>query len=67
MYHCQIEEVTDIKKSYQLLEKSGLRDSSEAQIAAQKQELSTRSTEVGIYHTRQDPRGKLCKDAAETV
>ena len=68
MYHRQIEEVADIKKSYQWLEKAGLKDSTEALImAAQEQALSTRSIEVGIYHTRQDPRCRLCKDAPETV
>lgn len=38
MYHRQIEEVADIKKSYQWLEKAGLKDSTEALImAAQEQ------------------------------
>ena len=53
MYHRQIEEVADIKKSYQWLEKAGLKDSTEALImAAQEQALSTRSIKAGIYHTR---------------
>ena len=34
MYHCQIEEVADIKKSYQWLENAGLTDSTEALIMA---------------------------------
>ncbi len=68
VYHRQIEEVADIKKSYQWLEKAGLKDSTEALImAAQEQALSTRSIEAGVYHTRQDPRCRLCKDAPETV
>ena len=68
MYHRQIEEVADIKKSYQWLEKAGLKDSTEALImAAQEQALSTRSIEAGNYHTRQDSRCRLCKDAPETV
>ena len=68
MYHQQIDEVVDIKKTYQWLEKAGLKDSTEALImAAQEQELSTRSVEAGIYHTRQDPRWRLCKDVPETV
>ena len=68
MYHQQIAEVADIRKSYQWLEKAGLADSTEALIlAAQEQALGTRSIEAGVYHTRQDPRCRLCKDASETV
>uniref|UniRef100_A0A7N8XHF5 Reverse transcriptase domain-containing protein n=1 Tax=Mastacembelus armatus TaxID=205130 RepID=A0A7N8XHF5_9TELE len=68
MYHRQIQEVADIEKSYRWLEKAGLKDSTEALIvAAQEQALSTRSIEAGIYHTRQDPRCRLCKDAPETI
>ena len=43
MYHWQIEEVADIKKSNQWLEKIGL-----ALIMA----LFTRTIEAGVYHTR---------------
>lgn len=51
-----MESVAEIRKSYQWLEKAGLKDSREALImAAQQQALSTRATEAGIYHTRQDP------------
>lgn len=68
MYHRQIEEVADIEKTYQWLEKAGLKDSTEALImAAQEQALNTRSIEAGVYHTRQDPRCRLCKEAPETV
>lgn len=28
---------------------------------------STRSIEAGVYHTRQNPRCMLCKDAPETI
>ena len=60
--------LTDIKKTYQWLERAGLRDSAEALIiAAQEQVLDTSSIEAGVYHTRQDPRCRLCKDAPETV
>ena len=60
--------MADIRKSYQWLEKAGLTDSTEALIlAAQEQALGTRSIEAGVYHTRQDPRCRLCKDASETV
>ena len=53
MYHRQIVEVADIRKSYQWLEKAGLADSTEALIlAAQKQALGTRSIEAGVYHTQ---------------
>uniref|UniRef100_A0A087XGF1 Reverse transcriptase zinc-binding domain-containing protein n=2 Tax=Poecilia formosa TaxID=48698 RepID=A0A087XGF1_POEFO len=58
----------DIRKSYQWLEKAGLKDSTEALIlAAQEQALNTRAIEAQIYHTRQDPRCRLCKEASETV
>ncbi|KAF7659584.1 hypothetical protein LDENG_00296340 [Lucifuga dentata] len=36
-------------------------------MAAQEQALSTRSIEAGVYHTRQDPQCRLCKDTPETV
>ena len=68
MYHRQIVEVADIRKSYQWLEKAGLTDSTEALIlAAQEQAPGTRWIEAGVYHTRQDIRCRLCKDASETV
>ncbi|KAF7640632.1 hypothetical protein LDENG_00028300 [Lucifuga dentata] len=55
MYHRQT--VADITKSYQWLEKAGLKDSTEALImAAQEQALRTRSIEAGVYHSRQDPQ-----------
>uniref|UniRef100_A0A3B3HR86 Carbohydrate sulfotransferase n=1 Tax=Oryzias latipes TaxID=8090 RepID=A0A3B3HR86_ORYLA len=67
MYHWTITEVADIKKSYQWLERAGLQDSTEALIlAAQEQALSTRAIEAQIYHTRQDPRCRLCKEVACT-
>ena len=68
MYHRQIEEVADIEKTYQWLEKAGLRDSTEALImAAQEQALGTRAIEAKIYKSRSDPRCRLCKDAPATV
>uniref|UniRef100_A0A8C4WGB1 Reverse transcriptase domain-containing protein n=1 Tax=Gopherus evgoodei TaxID=1825980 RepID=A0A8C4WGB1_9SAUR len=68
MYHRQIAEVADIGKSYQRLERAGLKDSTEALIiAAQEQALSTRSIEAGFYHTGEDPRCRLCREASETV
>ncbi|TWW69428.1 ATP-dependent Clp protease proteolytic subunit, mitochondrial [Takifugu flavidus] len=58
----------NIEKNYQWLKKSGLKDSTEALLmAAQEQALSTRATEARVYHTRQDPRCRLCGDAPETV
>ena len=49
MYPHQIEEVADIKKTYQCLEKAGLTDSTEALImVAQEQALSTRAIEDRI-------------------
>ena len=36
-------------------------------MAAKEQTLNTRSIEAKVYHTRQDPRCRLCKDAPETV
>ncbi|KAI3377065.1 hypothetical protein L3Q82_000275 [Scortum barcoo] len=68
MYHRQIEEVPDIRKSYQWLEKAGLKDSTEVLImVAQEPALSTRVIEARVYHTRQDPRCRLCKEAPETI
>ena len=68
MYHRNITEVADLKKSYQWLERAGLKDSTEALImAAQEQALNTRAIEAQIYHTRQDPRCRLCKEAPETI
>ncbi|TKS64906.1 N-lysine methyltransferase KMT5A [Collichthys lucidus] len=68
MYHRQIEEVADIKKSYQWLDNAGLTDSTEALImAAQEQARSTRAIEARIYQSRPDPGCRLCKEALETV
>ena len=68
MYHRQVEEVADIKKTYQWLENAGLTDSTEALImAAQEQALTTRAIEARVYQSRSDPRCRLCKDAPETV
>ncbi|XP_055368950.1 uncharacterized protein LOC129604859 [Betta splendens] len=36
-------------------------------LAAQEQALSTRPIEARIYHTRQDPRCRLCKEAPESI
>ena len=64
----QIEEVADVGKIYQWLGKAGLKDSTVALImAAQEQALNTRSIEAGVYHTKQDPRCRLSKDAPEIV
>ena len=64
MYHRQIEEVADIRKTNQWQEKADLRDSTEALIiAAQEQALKT----MEVYHTRQDLMCRLCKDAPGTV
>ena len=60
--------MADLGKSYQWLERAGLKDSIEALIiAAQEQALSTRSIEAGIYHTRQDLRCRRCREASKTV
>lgn len=68
MYHQQVQKLAYIKKSYQWPEKAGLKDTTEAQMmAAQEQALSTKSTETRIYHSRQDPRCRLYKDAPEIV
>lgn len=60
--------MADLERSYRWLEKAGLKISTEALImAAQGQAQSTRSIEAGVYHTRQNPRCRLSKDASETV
>ena len=67
-YHQQTEDVADIKKTYQWLERAGLRDSTEAVImAAREQVLNTRLIEVGVYHTRHDQRSRLRKGVPQTV
>ncbi|TWW69263.1 hypothetical protein D4764_18G0000690 [Takifugu flavidus] len=64
----KIKEVADIEKTYQWLEKAGLKDSTEALLmAAQEQALNTRAIEARVYHSRQDHRCRLCGDAPETV
>ncbi|TWW73235.1 hypothetical protein D4764_15G0006290 [Takifugu flavidus] len=53
MDHRQIEEVADIKKTYQELEKAGLEESTEELImAAQELALSTRAIEARVHQTR---------------
>lgn len=60
MYHRNINEVADFRKSYQWLDKSGLKNSTEVLImAAKEQALSTRTIEAQIYHSRQDPRCRV--------
>jgi len=54
--HRQIEEVAGIEKSNQWIEEAGV-----------EQALSTRVIEAWVYHIRQDPRCRLCKEASETV
>ena len=67
-HHRDIQEVADLEKSYQWLEKSNLKANTEALImAAQEQALKTRVTETRIYHTRQDPKCRLCKQQDETI
>ena len=57
MYHKQIEEVADIEKSYQWLEKTGLRDSTEALIMsaqALSTALRTGRTQKRLWSTTSD-------------
>ena len=57
-----------MRKIYQWLEKTSLKDSSEAPIIpAQIQALNTGLIEAEAYHTRQEPSCRLCKEARETV
>ena len=52
MYHRQIVEMADIRKSYQWLKKAGLTDSTESLIlAAQEQALGTRSRPDSPTHS----------------
>ena len=68
MYHRQMKEVSDMEKTYQWMEKAGLKDSTEALLmAAQEQALNTRAIEAGVYHTRPDPRCRRCREEPETV
>lgn len=64
----QIEEVADINKSFQGLDRAELKDSTETLIIeAQKQSLSTEAIENRVHHMRQDLGCGLCKAAPETV
>lgn len=55
-------------EKYINVEKSYLKDSTEALImAAREQGLSKRSKEAGVCYTRQEARCRLCKDASEIV
>ncbi|KAL4005205.1 hypothetical protein ACER0C_004918 [Sarotherodon galilaeus] len=66
MYHRQIAEVADIQKSYQILDKAGLKDSTEALIlAVQEQALCTRSIEAAVYHTGLLNGSSLCSGRLE--
>ena len=47
--------MVDIEKTYQWPEKAGLRDSTEALIMVE-QERALTLKQVGVYHTRQDPK-----------
>lgn len=59
MYHQEIEEVADIEKSCQWLDKAGLKDRAELLIIA----LTASLVKASVYHTRQNARCRLCKDA----
>ena len=53
MYHRQIEEVADMEKTYQWLEKAGLKDSTEALLLVEEDRaLRTGPVEAVVYHTR---------------
>ena len=64
MYYWHIEEVADSEKTYQYLEKAGLKDSIGALIMTEQEKaLNARL----FYHTRQNPMCRLCKKAPGTV
>lgn len=68
IYHRQIEEVADIKKSYQWLDKAGAKDSTKALILTEQELfLSTGLVEALVYYTRRDPICRLCRNAPETI
>ena len=67
-FHQNISKIADLNKSYQWLEKTNIRDNTEALImAAQEQALKTRAIEAKIYHTRQDSKCRLCGENDETI
>lgn len=49
------------------MERAKLKNSTEALIIIAQQALSARSIKAGVYHTRQDLRYRLCREAAEIV
>ena len=68
MDHHQTEEVADIRKTYQWMEKAGLKDSTEALImAAEEQVLNTRSIEARVYQGLKEELEKMWSVTAAVV
>ncbi|XP_067949698.1 uncharacterized protein [Watersipora subatra] len=68
VYYRQIFKGDDLHQTYMWLNKGNLTANTESLImAAQKQVLPTRQLQTKIYHTRDYPRCRLCKDAPETM
>ncbi|XP_067939780.1 uncharacterized protein [Watersipora subatra] len=67
-YHRQVSEVDDIHQTYMWLNKENLLANTESLLmAAQEQVLPKRKLQTKIYHTRDNARCRLCKDAPESI
>ncbi|XP_067950459.1 uncharacterized protein [Watersipora subatra] len=67
-YHRQISKVGDFHQTYMWLNKGNLTANTESLImTAHEQVLPTRQLQTKIYHTRDDPRCRLCNNAPETI
>ncbi|XP_067945173.1 uncharacterized protein [Watersipora subatra] len=64
--HRQVFKVGDLYQTYMWLNKGNLTANTESVIiTAQEPVLPTRQLQTKIYHTRDDPRCRLCKDSPE--
>ncbi|XP_067939842.1 uncharacterized protein [Watersipora subatra] len=67
-YHRPISEVGDLCQTYMWLNRGNLTTNKKSLIrAAQQQVLPTRQLQTKVYHTRDNPRCRLCKYAPETI
>ncbi|XP_067945181.1 uncharacterized protein [Watersipora subatra] len=67
-YRRQISKVGDLHQTYMWLKNGNLTTNTDSLIiAAQEQVLPTRQLQTKVYHTRDDPRFRLCRDAPQTI
>ncbi|XP_067930912.1 uncharacterized protein [Watersipora subatra] len=67
-YHRQISNDSDLYQTFMWLNKGNLMTNTETLLmAAQKRVFLTKQVQTKIYHTRDDRRCRLCKDAPKTL